>query len=177
LDSVIRCSDEAVRKFGMMGHDITDLKGKLTQKVIKRLNKSHTIINFFLCLCFFIIAVGICNQRETTLVWDRKTGEPLYNAIVWGDTRTNNLVKELAEKQGDLDVQEICGLPIHNYFSAVKVRWLMDRIPKVMQAVEKKRALFGTVDTWIIWVIFFYLNKNLPNLYVYLILTYRYFTS
>lgn len=122
LDSVIRCSDEAVRKFGMMGHDISDLK-----------------------------AVGICNQRETTLIWDRKTGEPLYNAIVWGDTRTNNLVKELAEKQTDFDVQEICGLPIHNYFSAVKVRWLMDRIPKVKFAVENKRAMFGTVDTWLIW--------------------------
>ncbi|GAA5813343.1 hypothetical protein MFLAVUS_006820 [Mucor flavus] len=122
LDSAIRCADEAVRKFGMMGHDIADLK-----------------------------AVGICNQRETTLIWDRKTGEPFYNAIVWGDTRTNNLVKELADKQRDFDVQEVCGLPIHNYFSAVKVKWLMDRVPKVMQAVEKKRAMFGTVDTWLIW--------------------------
>ncbi|KAI8887567.1 glycerol kinase [Backusella circina FSU 941] len=122
LDSVIRCADEAVRKFGMMGHDASDLK-----------------------------AVGISNQRETTLVWDRKTGEPLYNAIAWGDTRTNNLVKELAEKQQDINVQEICGLPIHNYFSAVKVRWLMDRVPKVMHAVENKRAMFGTVDTWLIW--------------------------
>ncbi|KAI8097999.1 uncharacterized protein B0P05DRAFT_576845 [Gilbertella persicaria] len=122
LDSVIRCADEAVRKFGMMGHDLNDLK-----------------------------AVGICNQRETTLVWDRKTGEPLYNAIVWGDTRTNTLVKELAEKQGDLNIQEVCGLPLHSYFSAVKLRWLMDRVPKVAHAVEKERALFGTVDTWLIW--------------------------
>lgn len=109
---------------------------------------------------YFLIAVGICNQRETTLVWDRKTGEPLYNAIVWGDTRTNSLVKELAEKQGGLDVQDICGLPIHSYFSAVKLRWLMNRVPKVMQAVEKKRALFGTVDTWLIWVRFSPENNN-----------------
>lgn len=99
-------------------------------------------------------AVGICNQRETTLVWDRKTGEPFYNAIVWGDTRTNNLVKELQEKQRqrDFDVQEVCGLPIHSYFSAVKVKWLMDRVPKMRHAVENKRAMFGTVDTWLIWV-------------------------
>lgn len=108
-------------------------------------------MTFFFFLAF--VAVGLCNQRETTLIWDRKTGEPLYNAIVWGDTRTNNLVKELVEKQSDdLNVQEICGLPIHNYFSAVKVRWLMDKIPQVKFAVENKRALFGTVDTWLIWV-------------------------
>ncbi|KAG0737979.1 hypothetical protein G6F62_009646 [Rhizopus arrhizus] len=122
LDSVIRCADGAIRKFGLMGHDTSDLK-----------------------------AIGICNQRETTLVWDRKTGEPLYNAIVWSDTRTESLAKELREKQQDINVQEICGLPIHNYFSAVKLKWLIDRVPKVAQAVEKKRAMFGTVDTWLIW--------------------------
>lgn len=103
-------------------------------------------------------AVGICNQRETTLVWDRKTGEPLYNAIVWSDTRTDNLVKELLKKQQDLNVQELCGLPIHNYFSAVKLKWLIERVPKVKQAVEKRRAMFGTVDTWLIWV-----NKNIER--------------
>lgn len=133
-----------------MGHDIKDLKGKKKKKMQK---KSGTLI-------FNIIAVGICNQRETTLIWDRKTGEPFYNAIVWGDTRTNNLVKELAQKQSDFDVQEICGLPIHNYFSAVKVKWLMDRVPKVMHAVENKRAMFGTVDTWLIWVNYFIIPKN-----------------
>ncbi|KAG1469167.1 hypothetical protein G6F56_003415 [Rhizopus delemar] len=121
LDSVIRCADGAIRKFGMMGHDLSDLK-----------------------------AIGICNQRETTLVWDRKTGEPLYNAIVWSDTRTDTLVKELTKTQ-TLDVQAICGLPIHNYFSAVKLKWLIDQVPKVSKAVEKKRAMFGTVDTWLIW--------------------------
>ncbi len=99
--------------------------------------------------------MGICNQRETTLVWDRKTGEPFYNAIVWGDTRTNHLVKELQEQSHKLDfnVQEVCGLPIHNYFSAVKVKWLIDRVPRVKHSVENKRAMFGTVDTWLIWVI------------------------
>ncbi|CEG63395.1 Putative Glycerol kinase [Rhizopus microsporus] len=122
LDSVIRCADGAIRKFGLMGYNMSDLK-----------------------------AVGICNQRETTLVWDRKTGEPLYNAIVWSDTRTDSLVKELLKKQQDLNVQELCGLPIHNYFSAVKLKWLIERVPKVKQAVEKRRAMFGTVDTWLIW--------------------------
>ncbi|KAI9246603.1 hypothetical protein BY458DRAFT_536866 [Sporodiniella umbellata] len=121
LDSVIRCADGAVRKFGMMGHDLSDLK-----------------------------AIGLCNQRETTLIWDRKTGEPLYNAIVWSDTRTDALVKELSKKQ-TIPLQEICGLPLHNYFSAVKVRWLMERVPKVAKAIESGRAMFGTVDTWLIW--------------------------
>lgn len=96
--------------------------------------------------------MGISNQRETTLLWDRKTGEPLYNAIVWGDTRTNTLVKELKEKQGDLNVQNMTGLPIHNCFSAAKLRWLINNVPKVKHAIEQENALFGTVDTWLIWV-------------------------
>lgn len=100
-------------------------------------------------------AIGITNQRETTLVWDKETGEPLYNAIVWDDTRTDKLVKRLAKKQqqrGTIDVRAICGLPLHNYFSAVKMYWLMDKVKSVRDAVNEKRAMFGTVDSWLIWV-------------------------
>lgn len=106
------------------------------------------------CFCLLLQpAIGITNQRETTLVWDKHTGEPLYNAIVWGDTRTNKIVKQLKAKQGDdLDVQSISGLPIHNYFSAVKLHWLMHKVDAVRNAAKEKRAMFGTVDSWLIWV-------------------------
>lgn len=100
-------------------------------------------------------AVGITNQRETTLFWDKNTGEPLHNAIVWGDTRTNKLVKKLKKKQdemGTIDTQDISGLPLHNYFSAVKVHWLLHKVKDVQDAVREKRAMFGTVDSWLIWV-------------------------
>lgn len=97
-------------------------------------------------------AIGISNQRETTLVWDRETGEPLYNAIVWGDGRTNNTVRRLKTKDKEGRVSKLCGLPIHNYFSAVKMYWLMHHKKDIKKAINDKRAVFGTVDSWLIWV-------------------------
>uniref|UniRef100_A0A3Q3GXZ0 glycerol kinase n=1 Tax=Labrus bergylta TaxID=56723 RepID=A0A3Q3GXZ0_9LABR len=91
-----------------------------------------------------IKAVGVTNQRETTLVWDKETGEPLYNAIVWLDLRTQSTVERLINKHKT-------GLPISTYFSAVKLRWLLDNVDEVAQAVMSERAMFGTVDSWIIW--------------------------
>uniref|UniRef100_A0A3Q2YQK6 Probable glycerol kinase n=1 Tax=Hippocampus comes TaxID=109280 RepID=A0A3Q2YQK6_HIPCM len=91
-----------------------------------------------------IKAVGVTNQRETTLVWDKVTGEPLYNAIVWLDLRTQSTVERLINKHKT-------GLPISTYFSAVKLRWLLDNVDMVQQAVLTGRAMFGTVDSWIIW--------------------------
>uniref|UniRef100_A0A3B4TQ23 glycerol kinase n=1 Tax=Seriola dumerili TaxID=41447 RepID=A0A3B4TQ23_SERDU len=91
-----------------------------------------------------IKAVGVTNQRETTLVWDKETGEPLYNAIVWLDLRTQSTVERLINKHKT-------GLPISTYFSAVKLRWLLDNVDEVRQAVLSERAMFGTVDSWIIW--------------------------
>ena len=74
-----------------------------------------------------LAAVGITNQRETTLLWDRLTGEPVHNAIVWQDTRTDRLVRELAGDQGPDRFRESCGTPLATYFSAPKIRWLLDR--------------------------------------------------
>lgn len=101
-----------------------------------------------------IAAVGISNQRETTVVWDSETGEPLHPAIVWNDSRTRNLVATIAELNGgNRDVlREKCGLPLSSYFSALKLRWLLDNCAKTQEAVERGTCMFGTVDSWLIWV-------------------------
>ncbi|CAN8072420.1 unnamed protein product [Agarophyton chilense] len=96
-------------------------------------------------------AVGITNQRETTIVWDRNTGEPLYKAIVWSDLRTKSTAEDLRSRYRESKVRSKCGLPISSYFSGVKLRWMMENIPEVAAAIEEGRALFGTVDTWLVW--------------------------
>eukprot|EP00475_Leptophrys_vorax_P007024 TRINITY_DN14415_c0_g1_i10.p1 TRINITY_DN14415_c0_g1~~TRINITY_DN14415_c0_g1_i10.p1 ORF type:complete len:447 (-),score=92.78 TRINITY_DN14415_c0_g1_i10:1019-2359(-) len=98
-----------------------------------------------------IAGIGVTNQRETTVLWDKFTGEPLHNAVVWSDTRTTHLVDRLKLELDENVFKSSCGLPLANYFSAMKIRWLMDNEPKVQQAIERKRCMFGTIDTWIIW--------------------------
>ncbi|XP_053165535.1 glycerol kinase isoform X6 [Hemicordylus capensis] len=101
-----------------------------------------------------IKGIGISNQRETTVVWDKFTGEPLYNAIVWLDLRTQSTVEKLLEKipgHNRYFFKSRTGLPLTTYFSAVKLRWLLDNVKEVRQAVQEGRALFGTVDSWLIW--------------------------
>lgn len=96
-------------------------------------------------------AVGITNQRETTVIWDKNTGSPLYNAIVWCDTRTQSTCDILRKSFDSEHVRRICGLPISTYFSGVKLRWLIDHVPAVKEGIENGTALFGTVDTWLTW--------------------------
>ncbi|XP_072441125.1 glycerol kinase [Chiloscyllium punctatum] len=99
-------------------------------------------------------AIGVSNQRETTILWDKKTGQPLYNAILWLDLRTQSTVEKLINNAPNKDknvLQEKTGLPISTYFSAVKLRWLLDNVEKVRKAVADGRAMFGTVDSWLIW--------------------------
>ncbi|CAC5390896.1 glpK [Mytilus coruscus] len=101
-----------------------------------------------------IKAIGITNQRETIVAWDRKTGKPLYNAILWLDVRTSSTVSKLIAKtpQKSKDsLRKYCGLPITTYFSAVKLRWLLDTSEEVRKAVKDGRCLFGTVDSWLLW--------------------------
>ncbi|MGW2660569.1 glycerol kinase GlpK [Nocardia tengchongensis] len=98
-----------------------------------------------------LAAVGVTNQRETTIVWNRRTGRPYYNAIVWQDTRTDRIVAEV-EKAGHGDlIRERAGLPPAPYFSGGKLRWILDNVPGVREDAERGDALFGTPDTWIIW--------------------------
>ena len=98
-----------------------------------------------------LAAVGITNQRETTLVWDKATGKPIHNAIVWQDTRTDRLVRDLGGEAGQDRFRERCGLPLATYFSGPKIRWLLDNVPGAREAAERGALLFGTMDSWLVW--------------------------
>ncbi len=98
-----------------------------------------------------ITAVGITNQRETTVVWDRRTGRAVYNAIVWQDTRTDAICRDLAADGGQDRFRESTGLPLATYFSGPKVRWILDNVPGVRERAEAGQLMFGTIDTWLIW--------------------------
>ncbi|MFW6080809.1 MAG: glycerol kinase GlpK [Desulfosalsimonas sp.] len=98
-----------------------------------------------------IRAIGITNQRETTLLWDRHTGKPYMNAIVWQDTRTGDLCNRLAEDGGQNRFREKTGLPLSTYFAGPKLRWILDNCQPARRGSEKGQAMFGTVESWIIW--------------------------
>uniref|UniRef100_A0A8C5CME9 Probable glycerol kinase n=1 Tax=Gadus morhua TaxID=8049 RepID=A0A8C5CME9_GADMO len=125
IQSVYDCIERTCEKLGQLNIDLSNIK-----------------------------AVGVTNQRETTVVWDKGTGEPLYNALVWLDLRTQSTVERLINKSPGKNKNHLkpkTGLPISTYFSAVKLRWLLDNVEEVRRAVEEDRAMFGTVDSWIIW--------------------------
>jgi len=98
-----------------------------------------------------IAAIGITNQRETTVVWDRQTGMPYHNAIVWQDTRTDAICNQLAAEGGQDRFRGKVGLPLATYFSGPKIKWLLDHVTGLRQAAESGRAIFGNMDTWLIW--------------------------
>ena len=98
-----------------------------------------------------LMGVGIANQRETTIVWDRQTGEPIANAIVWQDRRTAPLCAELKEVGAESLVRERTGLVIDPYFSGTKIAWLLDHVPGARARAERGELAFGTVDTWLVW--------------------------
>ncbi|CAM9406876.1 unnamed protein product, partial [Sphacelaria rigidula] len=98
-----------------------------------------------------LAAVGITNQRESTLVWDKNTGKPLYNLIVWNDVRTESICRELKGKGGADRFRERTGLPISPYFSATKLLWLMKNVPGLEVAAVKGDAIFGTMDSYLMW--------------------------
>jgi glycerol kinase len=98
-----------------------------------------------------VMAIGITNQRETTLLWDRQSGEPIANAIVWQDRRTAAACRELKEAGAESLVRERTGLVIDPYFSATKISWLLDNIPGARLRAERGELAFGTIDTWLVW--------------------------
>ena len=98
-----------------------------------------------------IAAIGITNQRETTIVWDRKTGEPIYNAIVWQDRRTSAFCDQLSEQGHGPLIQQKTGLVIDAYFSGSKVRWILDNVSGARSRAAKGELAFGTVDSWLVW--------------------------
>ncbi|MFF0267773.1 glycerol kinase GlpK [Kribbella sp. NPDC004536] len=98
-----------------------------------------------------VVAIGITNQRETSLLWDRRTGRPIGHAVVWQDTRTDRLVTELAGNDGPDRFADLCGLPLTTYFSAPRIRWMLDHTPGLRARAEAGEILFGTMETWLIW--------------------------
>ncbi|KAL8672871.1 MAG: hypothetical protein Q9168_002680 [Polycauliona sp. 1 TL-2023] len=122
VESVYTCIEEATKSFKEMGNSTDDIK-----------------------------AIGITSQRETTVVWDRDTGEPLYNAIAWPDTRTQAIVRELKARKGAAKLQHICGLPLSTYPSALKLTWLFRNVEGVRRTYDAGRLMFGTIDTWLLY--------------------------
>ena len=100
-----------------------------------------------------IAGIGITNQRETTIVWDAETGEPVYNAIVWQDRRTSEYCDSLKAEGLTDKIRSKTGLIIDAYFSATKIRWILENVPGAREKAEQGKLRFGTVDTWLIWML------------------------
>ncbi|XP_012275879.1 glycerol kinase [Orussus abietinus] len=127
--------------------EILDATKKCLVEVVKNLKQLKIDPND-------LVAIGITNQRETTIVWDPITGQPLCPAIVWMDMRTTGIVDELLDHVRNRDqnyLKPLCGLPLSPYFSALKLKWMMKNVSAVQNAIKDKRCLFGTVDSWLIW--------------------------
>ncbi|MFF0817498.1 glycerol kinase GlpK [Rhodococcus sp. NPDC003318] len=129
---------------GWVEHDATEIWRSTREVVATALAKRDLTAHD-------IAAVGITNQRETTVVWDRTTGEPVYNAIVWQDTRTDQLCEELAGDHGPDRYRQTTGLPLSTYFSGPKLRWILDNVDGVRDRAEAGDLCFGTMDSWILW--------------------------
>ena len=131
-------------KAGWVEHDPMEIWAR-TQEVIKAaLEKGGIDAND-------IASIGVTNQRETTIVWDKNTGKPYYNAIVWQCTRTKDICDELAKDGGQDRFRAKVGLPLATYFSGPKIKWILDNVDGVRAAAEKGDAIFGNIDTWEIW--------------------------
>ncbi len=98
-----------------------------------------------------VLAIGITNQRETTVLWDKKNGKPVYKAIVWQDRRQAEFCKKLKKQNKETLIFNKTGLPIDSYFSGTKIKWILDNVPKAKKLMEKKQLLFGTIDSFLIW--------------------------
>jgi len=98
-----------------------------------------------------IVSIGITNQRETTVLWDRRSGEPLHNALVWQDTRVDPLVGYFTAQGGKDRFRSVTGLPMASYFSGLKLRWLLDNVPHARERARRGELCFGTVDSWLVW--------------------------
>ena len=131
-------------KPGWVEHDPEEIWRNVLEVVVQALAKAELSPND-------LSALGIANQRETTVLWDRRTGIPVHNAINWEDTRTDHLCRELSRSGGQHRFREQTGLPIATYFSGPKVRWLLDRVPGLRDRAEAGEVLFGTIDSWLIW--------------------------
>ncbi len=129
---------------GWVEHDACEIWSSQASVITEALEKENITDNQIAC-------IGIANQRETTIVWDRKSGEPIYHAIVWQDRRTAGFCEELKAKGLAPIIREKTGLVIDAYFSATKIRWILDNVEGARERAERGELCFGTVDTWIVW--------------------------
>ncbi|WP_265520468.1 glycerol kinase GlpK [Oerskovia flava] len=136
--------DQIFPKAGWVEHNPEQIWNNVREAVglaLTRANLTHADI----------AAVGITNQRETAVVWDRTTGKPVYNAIVWQDTRTQKIVDELGGSEGAEKYKAIVGLPLATYFSGPKVKWILDNVEGARAAADRGDLMFGNTDTWVLW--------------------------
>ena len=131
-------------KPGWVEHDAIEIWTRIQEVIAGALKKGNISPKD-------IAAVGITNQRETTVFWDKSTGKPVYNAIVWQDTRTDTICNELAKDGGQDRFRAKVGLPLATYFSGPKAKWILDNVNGVRAKAEKGEILFGNIDSWIIW--------------------------
>jgi glycerol kinase len=131
-------------KPGWVEHDAMEIMDRVHEVVPRALEKAGLTTAD-------LAAVGITNQRETTVVWDRHSGKPVYNAIVWQDTRTDKLCGDLAAHGGQDRFRAKTGLPIATYFSGPKIKWVLDNVEGSREAAQRGDVLFGNIDTWLIW--------------------------
>ena len=131
-------------KSGWVEHDPMEILTSQLSTLKKAISKAKILPSE-------IVGIGITNQRETAIVWNKNTGKPVYNAIVWQDTRTANICESLKEKGLEKYVQKTTGLVIDSYFSATKINWILTNIDGAKQEAKKGNLLFGTVDTWLLW--------------------------
>ena len=131
-------------KNGWVEHNPNEIWSTTLKALKNVINKANKIRGH-------IITIGITNQRETTILWNKKTGKPIYNAIVWQDRRTQEYCKKLKNKKYENDFRKKTGLFIDPYFSATKVRWILDNVKQSKKLLKSNNLLFGTVDTFLIW--------------------------
>ena len=131
-------------KNGWVEHNPNEIWSTTLKALKNVINKANKIRGH-------IISIGITNQRETTILWNKKTGKPIYNAIVWKDRRTQEYCKKLKNKKYENDFRKKTGLFIDPYFSATKVRWILDNVKESKKLLKSNNLLFGTVDTFLIW--------------------------
>jgi glycerol kinase len=129
---------------GWVEHDPQEIWGNVLTVVAQALDKAGLSPSE-------LGALGIANQRETTVLWDRRTGAPVHNAINWEDTRTDRVCREIVEEFGQERFRSKTGLPVSTYFSGPKVRWLLDHVPGLRERAEAGDVLFGTMDSWLLW--------------------------
>ena len=144
IDAVQKEFKQYFPKNGWVEHDALEIWKDikyLINKIIKR-NKIKSI-NIF--------SIGIANQRETTVLWNKKNGKPIHKAIVWQDRRTADYCKLLIKKRLDKKIQKITGLIVDPYFSATKIKWILDNNNKAKKLLKNNQLLFGTIDTWLLW--------------------------